>query len=118
MPIVGQSSTASKSPEEVVRAFRKMKSAGGRLTAPGWYRASQFFSKPEVAPRTCVFGVMYSEEIYHSFIRGNKAEVWSTREAIGQIDALARFTFVVAPGLRDRPRPRTEPVMPHIHGLS
>ena len=65
-PLFAQNQT-SKSSLEVVQAFRKMDSAGGRLTDSGWYKASKFFSRPARPPKDRVIGVIAGfEDIYNN----------------------------------------------------
>ena len=93
---------APKPPGEVVRAYRKMDSEGGRLTTNGWYRAARFFVKPPSQPRYRIVVVMGGEVIEeHPRIIGNRTKVGLRRDELGQIDSAGRFTSLVAPSLLD-----------------
>lgn len=109
---------ALKPPGEVVRAYRKMDSEGGRLTTNGWYRAARFFVKPPSQPRYRIVVVMGGEVIEeHPRIIGNRTKVGLRRDELGQIDSAGRFTSLVAPSLLDSSgHYRKKPWGPELHG--
>ncbi len=119
--IYSQNQAVSKSPLEVVKAFRKMDSAGGRLTDSGWYKASPFFVKPsKLLGQPTIMVIAQKEGIYQNtyFKDGpNKQQIDVDCGALGQIDAAGRFTFVISPSLIDPeglPFNKLEP--PFMHG--
>jgi hypothetical protein len=108
-----------KSPKEVVRSYRKMDARGERLTTGGWYRAFRFFVKPEPVPEHRFIAVMDGEADPYIGSQGNdKAEIRVPCSAVGQIDFLGRFTFLVAPSLIDLDRHLGQPGTPQMrmHG--
>jgi len=109
---------APKPPGEVLRAFRKMDSEGGRLTTNGWYRAARYFVKPASPPRYRIVQVIKNETIEdHPRIIGNRTKVWTSRDDLGQIDSAGRFTTLVSPSLLDSSgHLRKKPWGPEIHG--
>ncbi len=119
-PLFAQNQT-SRSSLEVVQAFRKMDSAGGRLTDSGWYKASPFFVKPsKLLGQPTIMVIAQKEGIYQNtyFKDGpNKQQIDVDCGALGQIDAAGRFTFVISPSLIDPeglPFNKLEP--PFMHG--
>lgn len=115
--ISAQGSEPSKSPTEVIQAYRQMDAAGGRLNVSGWYGASTFFLKPGRTPQSAAIMVIDGERVDHHRINGNKAEVQVPCSEVGQIDSEARFTSVVYPPLVDHTgRPPRVPGTPQLHG--
>lgn len=101
---VAQTSVVSKTPLEVVKAFRKMDSAGERLTSSGWYKASQFFVKSARPTKQLFIYVIAEHEgmyvnTWHKVLNQQRVDV--DFGAVGQIDSSGRFTSVVAPSLID-----------------
>lgn len=97
-----QGDTLPASPNEVLKAYRQMDAKGERLTASGWYRASKFFVKPARPPQHKVLAVMDDEMVDATVLtKGNRAEIQVLCSAVGQVDSLGRFTFVVLPNLID-----------------
>jgi len=108
---------APKPPGEVLKAYRKMDSEGGRLTTSGWYRAARYFVKPASPPRYRIVRVIESEAIEeHPRIIGNRTKVSIRCSAVGQIDPAGRFTSLVAPSLLDSSGHLRKPGGPEIHG--
>jgi len=100
MPISAQ--TTSSSPRSVLQAYREMDAAGERLNVGGWSRAYRFFVRPEPPPENYVISVIEGERIDdHPQREGSRAEIAVMCSAVGQIDASARFTRIVAPRLAD-----------------
>lgn len=109
---------APKPPGEVLRAFRKLDSEGGRLTTNGWYRAARYFVKPVPPPRYRIVEVIKNETIEeHPRIIGNRTKVHTRFDSLGQIDSGGRFTSLVVPSLLDPSGQLTKkPWGPEIHG--
>ena len=86
-----------ESPSQVVEAYRRIDSGGGRLTPDGWRRASSFLLTSVPPPERVGVAVMRGERVdRHPVINGNRAQVWVVCSAIGRIDAFGRFTFEVS----------------------
>jgi len=95
-----------------------MDSEGGRLTTNGWYRAARYFVKPPLLPRYRIVEVIKNETIEeHPRIIGNRTEVYTRFDFLGQIDSAGRFTSLVAPSLLDSSgHYRKKPWGPELHG--
>jgi len=96
----GQSAPAGgKSPKEVLELYRKVDSAGGRLTPSGWREAADFFVRPSLPPQDMAMTVMTGERVTGVKVTDNRAELWILFSGEGRIDSRGRFTRTIAPGL-------------------
>jgi hypothetical protein len=119
--ISSQAPAPPKSPKEVLEAYRKMDAEGERLTSSGWCRASRFFVKPGRPPEHYVLAVIEGERVTgpSQWYKGgnNRARMGVMCSEVGQIDASARFTSMVAPDLIDPSgRLLKQPVTPQATG--
>jgi hypothetical protein len=112
----GQNSAIPKAPEEVLRAYRKMEAEGERLTVAGWYKASNYFIKPERPPQGYTVTVTDGERVEGVRVNGPRAEGYVLCSGVGQIDSLGRFTSVVAPSLLDILGRPVKPEAPFMYG--
>ena len=103
--ISAQSPNALSHPKEVLESYCKMDAEGGRLTADGWYRASEYFVKPERLPQHMTVGVIDGERVDDPdpWFKGGteRVQIQVLSSAIGQIDYLGRFTSVVSSNSMD-----------------
>src|SRR5579871_4452475 len=92
--IAGQTVDPADSPRQVLEAYLKMDSEGGRLSARGWEQAAQFFVKPGPAPASYVVAVTYGDRITDPthFKGKNRARIEVICSAQGQIDSSGVFT--------------------------
>jgi hypothetical protein len=119
--ISAQGASAPKSPKEVLQAYRRMDTAGERLTASGWYRASRFFVKPGRPPKRYVLAVTDGERVTDPdpWFKGgkNRVQILVVCSQVGQIDSWGHFTSVVLPNLIDPSgHLARQPVTPEMYG--
>jgi len=81
-----------KSPREVVQQLCRLDADGGRFTERGWYRATQFFVRPEPMPSALSLVVMKGDfSIGPAKVHGTEAEVGAEYLVLGRIDSTLRF---------------------------
>jgi hypothetical protein len=84
---------ASQSPREVVLAYRRMDADGMRLTPSGWNKGNSFFLHPAPPPHDRVLGVIATgENIGEATVNGDRAEVWTEFDFIGNVYPDGRFS--------------------------
>jgi len=82
-----------KPPKDVVEEFWTFETNGGRLTADGWNKASEFFVRPSPRPDNREMSVVYKDSVVSdAIIKGSTAEVTVEILPQGQIDSSLRFT--------------------------
>ncbi len=117
-----QERAVSQTAEELLKAYRKMDSGGGRLTEKGWYDASKFFVKPERPAKQRAFQVMYGERFDGVILHGSTASGFVLSSGFGQIDTNGRFSPRISPPLFDSKGipvavPRGDPQISGLHSL-
>lgn len=119
-PARAQAPSPPRSPKEVLEAYRKLDAEGGRLSAGGWYKASEFFVKPARPPQQYVLLVVRGERMWDrpmSVGGEDRVRIDVDCDALGQIDSLGRFTSLVGPSLIDPSgRPVLRPKPPFVRG--
>jgi len=117
-----QERAVAQTAEELLKAYRKMDSSGGRLTEKGWYDASKFFVRPERPAKQRAFQVMYAERFDGVILHGSTASGSVLCSGFGQIDTNGRFSPRISPPLFDSKGlpivvPRGEPQISGLHAL-
>jgi hypothetical protein len=89
--VCGQTGTKeTKSPKEVVEAFWKLETEGGRLTPEGWHNAGSFFVRPSPPPQKKTIAVIsgkYKYSVDERWVKGNQAEIANGYVDLGRIDS-------------------------------
>jgi hypothetical protein len=118
-----QERPATESPEDVLKAYRKMDVSGGRLTETGWYQASKFFVRPERLMKQRAFQVIDGERFDGVRVYGAKTLGFVLCSGVGQVDSAGRFSPRISPPLFDSHGvpilvPPGEPQISGLHTLS
>lgn len=90
---VARAQSGSAAPTQVVEAFLKFETQGGRLTPGGWQKGNSFFSRPVESPKK--MSVVLASKNYsvdEISVTGIKAEVNTGYDELGRIDPELRFT--------------------------